>query len=212
MNKAACWVAFRVKTLADGGRKSYCILKTEDGKDCAYFHFQKKGDSGTSTLKSHIKNNRNTNSGSTNPNNNSFDSANSTASLMDPDELDQRQSANAKPSNIPDIREEIKKELQFVKDRVDPNIKPMDFYAKNEEFLPNLSKAAKHFFLASSSSVESESFFSDATSLYGNKQRNRLSANIAQKLLQIRVMQKRNIVDVKKVNKESEESDSGEEF
>lgn len=144
--------------------------------------------------------------------NNSMNSGGSNLSMLDPDEMDRRQSRRSMPCKTSDVREEIKKELQFVKDHVDPNIKPLDFYAKNEQYLPHLSKAAKHFFLASSSSVESESFFSDATALYGNKQRNRLSADSAQKLLQIRVMQKRNVDSAETINKEREESDSDEEF
>uniref|UniRef100_A0A914QTJ2 Uncharacterized protein n=1 Tax=Panagrolaimus davidi TaxID=227884 RepID=A0A914QTJ2_9BILA len=85
--------------------------------------------------------------------NNSYDSTSSNGSLINPDELDHRRSVNAAPArNAPDIREEIKKELQFVKDRVDPDS--------------------------------------------------------AQKLLQIRVMQKRNVDTVEKANEASDESDS----
>ena len=76
-------------------------------------------------------------------------------------------------------------------------------------------KAERRQKLTAAQKVESETFFSDATSLYGNKQRNRLSAESAQKLLQIKVMLKRNIINVqviKEKKEESEESDSGEEY
>uniref|UniRef100_A0AC34F955 HAT C-terminal dimerisation domain-containing protein n=1 Tax=Panagrolaimus sp. ES5 TaxID=591445 RepID=A0AC34F955_9BILA len=129
---------------------------------------------------------------------------------IDPDELAERQSLKPKPDN--NIREDIRKELDFIQKRSDSQIQPFEFYKTNKNYLQNFSKAVKHFFLASSSAIESESFFSDATALYGNKQRNKLSAASAHKLLQIRVMQKRNNSNPDPVFDEEQESDSDEEF
>ena len=57
MVKAAIWSAFSLRRQADGTRRSNCILKTNDGKECEYYHKQKEKDSSTSTLRKHVKNN-----------------------------------------------------------------------------------------------------------------------------------------------------------
>lgn len=80
----------------------------------------------------------------------------------------------------------VEAEFKYFRTRTGESNDPFDFYKKQCSVLPQLSKAAAHYLLASSSSVESERFFSGATSLYQNKSRNKLSGDRAEKLLFIK--------------------------
>lgn len=94
-----------------------------------------------------------------------------------------------KPSDPKEVlakKDIIDAEFQYLHAQVNPSIDPFDFYMKHHNVLPNLSQAASHFLLASSSSVDSERFFSGATALYQNKSRNKLSGKRAEKLLFIK--------------------------
>ena len=66
------------------------------------------------------------------------------------------------------------------------NSDPFEFYRTENTYVRYLKDAAEHFLIAAASSVDSERFFKGAASIYQNKQRNRLSADAAAKLLFIK--------------------------
>lgn len=84
---------------------------------------------------------------------------------------------------------DLKAEISYIqKFEIDDVFK---FYEEHSLKLPLLSSAASLFLLPSSTSIDSERFYSDATTVYDDKHRNRLSAATASKLLIIRVTQKK---------------------
>lgn len=136
------------------------------------------------------------------------------AHLMDPYDLDEARPSNtATPSSVSDMKKEIKAEFQYLKSKPQKK-KVLEFYKENENRLPHLAKAARHFLLASSSSIESERFFSDATALYEKKQRNRLGGKTGGRLLYVRVMQKKAALQkgMKQEESDDDTSDDDEPF
>uniref|UniRef100_A0A914YRZ4 HAT C-terminal dimerisation domain-containing protein n=1 Tax=Panagrolaimus superbus TaxID=310955 RepID=A0A914YRZ4_9BILA len=107
------------------------------------------------------------------------------------------------------IRNLVQAEFKYVRSKLDRKSDPFDFYRKHGDSLPYLKQAAAHFLLASASSVDSERFFKDAVALYQNKQRNRLSADHASKLLFVKVTERN---ETKERQTKAIEDDSDEEI
>lgn len=140
------------------------------------------------------------------------DDNSSGSSITNPWQLVPQKTTDPKAADAMAKKDLIEAEFRYLRAHVHQALDPFDFYMKEKTSLPNLSLAASHFLLASSSSVDSERFFSGATALYQNKSRNRLSAERAEKLLFVKGVDKSQASAAEKEDEESEEEAEPEIF